>query len=55
MGNDDSLVVKYACSLNKDQELQRFVSKRLKIHHKYLDIKKVDEISRNSSGKKIYN
>ena len=44
MGNDDSLVVKYACSLKEDQNYNGSLAK-VKIHHKYLDIKKVDEIS----------
>ena len=54
-GCDDNLVVKYEGKNNLNDDINNFVCKKIKIHHKYLKVTKINKISRNSSGKKIYN
>ena len=55
IGCDDDLVVKYEGKNNLNDDIKNFVCKKIKIHHKYLKVTKINKITRNSSGKKIYN
>lgn len=55
VGDDNNLVVKYEGKYNLNDNINNFVCKKIKIHHKYLKVTKINKISRNSSGKKIYN
>lgn len=53
-GKDDSILIDYQCQNTTNENLKIFVSKKLKIHHRYITVSKVGEILRNKAGKKIY-
>jgi len=53
-GKDDSILIDYQSQNMTDENLKIFVSKKLKIHYRYITVSKVGEILRNKAGKKIY-
>ena len=53
-GKDDSILIDYQSQNMTDENLKIFVSKKLKIHYRYITVSKVGEIPRNKAGKKIY-
>jgi len=53
-GKDDSILIDYQSQNITDKNLKIFVSKKLKIHYRYITVSKVGEILRNKAGKKIY-
>lgn len=53
-GKDDKMLIDYQHQKISDENLKIFVSKKLKIHHMYISVSKVELIPRNNAGKKIY-
>lgn len=54
IGEDDNLILEYTYEKNIDKDLKDYLCKKIKMHHKYLTIVRVQNITRSSSGKKIY-
>jgi long-chain acyl-CoA synthetase len=53
-GKDNSILIDYKSQIMSDENLKTFISKKLKIHFRYITVSKVVEIPRNKAGKKIY-
>ena len=54
-GDDDNLCIDYCYSSHEDNRIIKFLSKKTRVFHKLITVRKVKQLKRNKHGKKIYN